>query len=279
LIDWKNNINNQLPNATAADAPSYFAAQRLGGLLEAGRPPVDYTGHSKGGGEVFEALSNTPGSEAFVFNAAGPSPRIDADTRLQIAPRVQAYQVGGEMLNMMQDETDPKKTIENMKWLRGQVDSGLFGTDKAVKITERDNDEILRKASLNEKTAYLFNTTDGQKTSKAALTVLEEKFATDKRSFIAQLDRSIAQNQANLLAGRPVTPFASVLGERRVLGGDPNRSEPGIGALQDHTMENMNAALNKQLSADRAALEAALPKYAPNFKQKVKDCADSSHCD
>ena len=76
-----------------------------------------------------------------------------------------------------------------------------------------------------------------------------------------------------------MTPFASVLGERRVLGGDLSRREPGLGALQDHTMENMNAALNKQLATDRAALEAALPQYAPNFKQKVKDCADSSHCD
>ena len=76
-----------------------------------------------------------------------------------------------------------------------------------------------------------------------------------------------------------MTPFASVLGERRVLGGDLSRREPGLGALQDQTMENMNAALNKQLATDRAALEAALPQYAPNFKQKVKDCADSSHCD
>lgn len=279
LIDWRNNINNQLPNATEADAPSYFAAQRLGGLLEEARPPVDYTGHSKGGGEVFEALSNAPGSEAFVFNAAGPSPRIGAEARLQIAPRVQAYQVGGEMLNLMQDETDPKRTIENMKWLRGQVDSGLFGTAKAVKITERDNDEILRKASLTEKTAYLFNTTDEQKASAATLKALETKFAKDKSNFIAQLDKSIAQNQANLAAGRPVTPFASVLGNRRVLGGDPSRREPGISALQDHTMENMNAALNKQLAADRAALEAELPKHAANFKQKVADCVDSSHCD
>lgn len=142
-----------MPNATAADAPSYFAAGQLGGLLKKGTPPVDYTGHSKGGGEVFEALSNASGSEAFVFNAAGPSPRISEAARLQIAPRVQAYQVGGEMLNLMQDETDPRRTIENMQWLRGQVDSGLMGTDAAVKITERDNNEILLKASLSQKTA------------------------------------------------------------------------------------------------------------------------------
>ena len=114
---------------------------------------------------------------------------------------------------------------------------------------------------------------------QAALKALKDKVCTDKRNFIAQLDKSIAQNQANLAAGRPVTPFASVLGERRVLGGDPSRREPGIGALQDHTMEHMNAALDKQLAADRKALEEALPQYAPNFKQKVKDCADSSHCD
>jgi hypothetical protein len=279
LIDWQNNINNQLPNATADQAPSYFAAKRLGRLLKDGRPPVDYTGHSKGGGEVFEALSSAPDSEAFVFNAAGPSPRIDAETRLQIAPRVQAYQVGGEMLNLMQDETDPARTIDNMKWLRGQVDSGLMGTDKAVKITERDNNEILLKASLSQKTGYAFNTTDEQKKSAAVLKALETKFANDKRNFIAQLDTSIAQHQANLAAGRPVTPFASVLGERRVLGGEPSRREPGIGALQDHTMEHMKAALDKQLVADRKALEEALPLYAPNFKQKVRDCTDWSHCD
>lgn len=279
LIDWKNNINNQLPNATADDAPSYFAARRLGGLLAEGRPPVEYTGHSKGGGEVFEALSNAPASDAYVFNAAGPSPRIDAETRENISRHVQAYQVGGEMLNLMQDETDPKRIIENMKWLRGQVESGLFGTAKAVKITERDNNEILRKASLNEKTAYFFNSTDEQKGAAATLKALETKFAKDKSDFIGQLDKSIAQNQANLAAGRPVTPFASVLGERRVLGGDPNRTEPGLGALQDHTMENMNAALNKQLAADRKALVAALPRYSPNFDQKVKECTESSHCD
>lgn len=279
LIDWQNNINNQVPNATADQAPSYFAAKRLGGLLADGRPPVDFTGHSKGGGEVFEALSNASGSEAFVFNAAGPSPRISDAARLQIAPRVQAYQVGGEMLNLMQDETDPRRTIENMQWLRGQVDSGLAGTANAVKITERDNNEILLKASLSQKTAHAFNTTDEQKKAAAALKALETKFADDKRNFIAQLDTSIAQNQANLAAGRPVTPFASVLGERRVLGGDPSREKVGISALRDHTMENMNEALDKQLVADRKALEESLPLYAPNFKQKVRDCTDWSHCD
>ena len=44
-------------------------------------------------------------------------------------------------------------------------------------------------------------------------------------------------------------------------------------------MENMNAALNKQLAADRKALVAALPRYSPNFDQKVKECTESSHCD
>ena len=67
-----------------------------------------------------------------------------------------------------------------MKWLRGQVENGLYGTAKAVKITERDNNEILRKASLNEKTAYFFNSTDEQKTAAATLKALETKFAKDK---------------------------------------------------------------------------------------------------
>jgi hypothetical protein len=146
LIDWKNNINNQLPNATESDAPSYFAAKKLGKLLKGSQPSIEYTGHSKGGGEVYEALSNSPESEAIVFNATGPSPRIDDETKEEMANRVQNYQVGGEMLSLMQDETDPQKTIENMKWLRGQVRDGIFmGSDLAVKITERDNVTLLEK--------------------------------------------------------------------------------------------------------------------------------------
>ena len=53
LIDWKNNINNHLPDAKREDAPSYFAAKKLGKLLSMSKPPVEYTGHSKGGGKVY----------------------------------------------------------------------------------------------------------------------------------------------------------------------------------------------------------------------------------
>ena len=66
LIDWKNNINNQLSTATVAEAPSYFAAGALGKLLRGSEPPIEVTGHSKGGGEAFEFLAQSNRSAATV---------------------------------------------------------------------------------------------------------------------------------------------------------------------------------------------------------------------
>lgn len=273
LIDWKNNINNQLPSATSETAPSYFAAKRLGMLLKRSNPPVEYTGHSKGGGEVYEALSNSPSSTAIVFNSAGPSPRIEQNNKDHIATKVQAYQVGGEMLNMMQDEKDPAKTIENMKWLRGQVNSGLLGTSKAIKISERDNEEILLKDELKKRTAYTINTTDDEKAAQKKLDDIKKTFEDERKAFIKQLDDQIAENEANLKAGRPVKPFSQALGERRVVGGDVNRTDLGLFAMMDHTMDNMNAALNKQIETDQKEIESAIRHYEPDFDKKLNECS------
>lgn len=280
LIDWQNNINNQLPDATESDAPSYFAAKNLGGLLKDSKPPVEFAGHSKGGGEVYEALSNAPNSIATVFNPAGPSPRISEAAKQNIASRTQNYQVGGEMLNLMQNETDPKKTVENMKWLKGQVDSGLWGTAKAVKITERDNLELLEKQELEKKTGRFFNTTKEEKEAQAQLEKIKEAYEKDRKAFINKLDTQITEKENWLKdkqAGKPVPewtpPFAKSLGDPRILGGDPDRDSPGIGGLLDHTMDNMNAALKDQIKTDRKALETQVRKLEPNFDKKLNDCS------
>lgn len=285
LIDWKNNINNQLPNATESDAPSYFAANNLGGLLKNGKPAVEYVGHSKGGGEVYEALSNSPKSLATVFNAAGPSPRISEAARNQIAGRTQNYQVGGEMLNLMQNETEPEKTIANMRWLRKQVDDGITGDPfaSAVEITERDNLTALEKAALGKKTGYIYNWSAEAKAAQARLDELEKNYKDERQAFISQLDEQIGAKQKWLddkRAGKEVPPwlppFAKSLGNLRVLGGSPDRNEPGLGALSDHTMKSMNAALKKQIDSDHKALQQAAQKLDPNFDKKVRECSSGA---
>lgn len=280
LIDWKNNINNQLPDATERDAPSYFAAKNLGGLLKNSKPAVEFTGHSKGGGEVYEALSNAPNSIAIVFNPAGPSPRITDVAKSNIAQRTQNYQVGGEMLNLMQNETNPETTIENMKWLRNQVDKGLYKSAKAVKITERDNDTIKEKEELEKKTGYIFNSSDEEKAAKAKLDKIEADYKRERQAFINQLDTKIAEKEAWLNqrnAGRVVPnwtpPFARSLGEERIVGGDPDRSgTPNIGALSDHTMVNMNEALKGQIAKDHKEIEKTVRGLDPNFNKKLNVC-------
>jgi hypothetical protein len=286
LIDWQNNINNQLPSATESDAPSYFAAKKLGGLLKKSNPPVEYVGHSKGGGEVYEAMSNSPNSIATVFNAAGPSPRISEVAKENIAKRTQNYQVGGEMLNMMQDETNPAKSINNMKWLRDQVNDGLFGTlDAAVKITERDNLTIAEKKELKKHTGYFFNNNADEKAAQSKLDKIDADYQKDRAAFIKKLDEQIADKETWLKAknaGKKVPawtpPFAKSLGEKRVVGGDPNRESvdsgfTGTGALSDHTMVNMNKALEKQIETDHKEIEKAVRLRDPNFDKKLKDCS------
>jgi hypothetical protein len=288
LIDWQNNINNQLPDAKPEDAPSYFAAKNLGKLLKNSKPPVEYAGHSKGGGEVYEALSNSPNSLATVFNAAGPSPRINQVTKDNIAQRTQNYQVGGEMLNLMQDETDPEKTIKNMKWLKKQVNDGLgiYGiNDKAVHITERDNLTIEEKNELKKKTGYFYNSTDEEKAAQAKLDKIEEDYKKEREAFIKKLDDQIAEKEkwlSDKKVGKKVSdwtpPFAKSLGEKRVVGGDPNRKSvdsgaTGTAALSDHTMVNMNAALEKQIKNDHKEIENAIRRNDPNFDKKLKNCS------
>ncbi|WP_069470242.1 Mbeg1-like protein [Candidatus Marithrix sp. Canyon 246] len=285
LIDWKNNINNQLPDAKKEDAPSYFAAKKLGGLLKTSNPQVEYTGHSKGGGEVYEALSNSPNSVATVFNAAGPSPRINSVTKNHIAARTQNYQVGGEMLNLMQDETDPEKTIENMKWLKKQVNDGLLGTALAVKITELDNTTIAKKEVQEKRTALFFNTTDDEKKAQTKLNCIEKKYKDERKEFMNKLDKNIESREEWLKdkkAGKKVEdwvpPFSATLGERRVVGGDSTRESvssgfTGTAALSDHKMENMNEALEDQIETDHKDIEEAVRQYDPNFDKKLKKCS------
>ncbi len=287
LIDWQNNINNQLPNAKEGDAPSYFAAKKLGSLLQDSKPPVEYAGHSKGGGEVYEAMSNAPNSIATVFNSAGPSPRISEAAKNNIAQRTQNYQVGGEMLNLMQDETSPEKTIENMKWLKKQVNDGLgiWGhKDDAVHIIERDNLTIEEKKELKKKTGYFYNSTE-KKAAQAKLDKIEEDYKKEREAFIKKLDSQIAEKEkwlSDKKAGKNVPawtpPFAKSLGEKRVIGGDPDRESvdsgaTGTAALSDHTMDNMNAALKKQIKNDRKEIEKAVRQQYPNFDKKLKKCS------
>ena len=282
LIDWKNNINNQLPDATESDAPSYFAAKKLGKALKNSKPPVEYAGHSKGGGEVCEALSNSTHSKATIFNSAGPSPRISDKTKTHIEKRTQHYQVGGEMLNLIQDETEPERTIKNMIWLRNQLKDGFWGTAAAMKITERDKVEIAQKKALNKRIGLL-KFGDDEKAAKEELKNIKQKYDKDRDDFINKLNELIQEKEQWLKdrnAGTEVddweSPFAEALGERRVLGGSPERDSVEIGAASDHTMSSMNKALEKQIKADRKEIEEKILQYEPDFNKKIEDCSSGN---
>jgi hypothetical protein len=75
-----------------------------------------------------------------------------------------------------------------------------------------------------------------------------------------------------------VSPFSVTLGERRVVGGDSTRESVssgiiGTAALSDHTMDNMNKALENQINTDHKDIEEAVRQYDPNFDKKLKVCS------
>lgn len=109
---------------------------------------------------------------------------------------------------------------------------------------------------------------------------MNERFNAERDKFIAEMDENIRERERWLaanLAGEDVPawspPFAKSLGERRILGGDPNRKNTAAGALLDHTMGNMHDALDEQINTERRSLEKTVRQSDPNFYNKLNNCS------
>jgi hypothetical protein len=221
LADWQTNIDN----GRGDDTKQYAAARELAKTLAENGIPFDIAGHSKGGGMATEAGLVAGEQRVWTFNSAGlhgnSLQRTGASNFADVAGRTEAFHTEGDFLTMLQEESDPSRQIKDAEYLRKSLDGSWYKFDP-IKITEADN--------------------TGKDVDK-----------DDKKAFIKELDRLIADAKKKQKEKKEFDLFPSAIGKKHSLG-DSGITEPGLRALNRHTMSSVISDLEKGKRASQDSL-------------------------
>jgi type VI secretion system secreted protein VgrG len=274
LVDWKTNIDN----GNGKDTKQYLEMRTLAGTLSAKGVPFNLAGYSKGGGLAQEAGLVDPQSKIYVFNSAGLSDvsltRTGNTSFNSLAQRTQSFSADGDFLTYMNNTTDPTQQIANAQYLRNQLEGSFLPPNPisidyrnpATLAAENEQKDALRLVS---QISAAGGTPPDDLIAKA-MTNPDPTFASDKQSFLKQLDNMIANAKQQVAHGQTLRLFPPVRTSnqetipdsstwigRRLGANDPG---PSLGKLYQHKMDNVLSSMEDVAKKDRKAMQDFLKK-------------------
>ena len=240
LVDWQANTRNGL----GEDTPQYRAMRGLTRKLAANDQVFDIAGYSKGGGLAQEGALVSAQSQVRLFNSAGVPDAALARTGQadfdDLTSRTRLFSADGEFLTFMNTTTDPGQEIINAHFLRQE----LAGEGSWI-------------APIDISTA-----------SPATRGRASPAFAAQKAAYLRELDEHIDDMQAAYDTGGTVSGFPPVRASSketiadsstwigRALGADSD--QPSLGKLNQHKMQVVLGAMERDVKNDRAQLQEFL---------------------
>ena len=217
LVDWQTNTRN----GDGKDTKQYSAMRNLSRCLSKNKVGYDIAGYSKGGGLAQEAALVNPSAKAFVFNSAGVPDaalqRTGNSDFSSLESRTISFSAQDDFLTYMNDTKDPGKQIDNVKFLRLELEGKNRSAIDPMKIDHRN------PALPDAKN--------------------DQSFQKDLTNYYKELDDKIERMKADQAAGRPVNAFPPVrAGLRETLPGqsfDSKAEGPNLGKLMQHQMKNV----------------------------------------
>ena len=240
LADWQANIRNGL----GVDTPQYKAMRKLTSRLSANDQVFDIAGYSKGGGLAQEAGLMSALSQVRVFNSAGLADASLARTGQSdfesLTARTRLFSSDGDFLTFMNNTTDPGQNIINARFLRTE----LAGEGSLL-------------APIDIKTA-----------NPAMRGRSDPAFAAQKAAYMKELDEHIDSMQTSYDTGGSVAGFPPVRAASRETIADSatwignllkaDNDQPNLGKLNQHKMQVVLAAMDRDVNADRQQMQAFL---------------------
>jgi hypothetical protein len=237
LVDWQANTRNGL----GLDTPQYKAMRGLTRTLAANDQVFDIAGYSKGGGLAQEGGLLSKLSQVRVFNSAGLSDaslgrtgQTDFDS---LVSRTRLFSADGDFLTYMNSTTDPGQNIINARFLRT---------------------ELAGKGSL-------LAPIDIRTTNPATRGLPDPTLATRKAAYLHELDEHIETMQSAYDSGGEVPGFPPVRAASKETIADSatwignllnaGDGQPNLGKLNQHKMQVVLGALEKDVNDDRQQLQ------------------------
>jgi hypothetical protein len=242
LVDWQANTRN----GVGLDTPQYKAMRGLTRTLAANDQVFDIAGYSKGGGLAQEGGLLSALSQVRVFNSAGLSEASLARTGQtdfdSLVSRTRLFSADGDFLTYMNSTTDPGQNIINARFLRTE----LAGEGGLV-------------APINIKT-----------TNPATRGLPDPTLAVQKAAYLRELDDHIEAMQAAYDSGGDVPGFPPVRAASKETIADSTtwignllkagNDQPNLGKLNQHKMQVVLGAMERDVSDDRQRLQDFLRK-------------------
>lgn len=239
LVDWQTNTRN----GDGRDSDQYAQMRRLSRRLSAAGVDFNVAGYSKGGGLAQEAALVNPNAQAFVFNSAGlhenSIARTGATDFSSLESRCHAFSSEAEFLTYMNETTDPTQQLENLRFLRRELEGENRWLVDPMEIDHRNPAQP-----------------DGGR---------DGRFADDLEEYFAELDETIQGFERDYAAGRSIRSFPPVrAGISEVVPDSMSRvgwaagarnPGPNLGKLAQHLMPNVLNPMERQLEADRTTLQ------------------------
>jgi len=237
LVDWQANTRN----GVGLDTPQYKAMRGLTRTLAANDQVFDIAGYSKGGGLAQEGGLLSALSQVRVFNSAGLSEASLARTGQtdfdSLASRTRLFSADGDFLTYMNSTSDPGQNIINARFLRTE----LAGEGSLV-------------APINIKT-----------TNPATRGLADPTLAVQKAAYLRELDDHIEAMQAAYDSGGDVPGFPPVRAASKETIADcttwignllkAGNDQPNLGKLNQHKMQVVLGAMERDVSDDRQRLQ------------------------
>jgi hypothetical protein len=242
LVDWQANTRNGM----GLDTPQYKAMRGLTRTLAANDQVFDIAGYSKGGGLAQEGGLLSAPSQIRVFNSAGLSDASLARTGqtdfASLASRTRLFSADGDFLTYMNNTADPGQNIINARFLRTE----LAGEGSLV-------------APIDIKTA-----------NPATRGLADPTLAVQKAAYLRELDEHIERMQAAYDSGAEVPGFPPVRAASKETIADSatwvgnllnaGNDQPNLGKLNQHKMQVVLGAMERDVSDDRQQLQQFLRK-------------------
>jgi hypothetical protein len=237
LVDWQANTRNGL----GEDTPQYKTMRKLTSRLAANDQVFDIAGYSKGGGLAQEGGLMSALSQVRVFNSAGLADVSLARTGQinfdDLTSKTRLFSSEDDFLTFMNDTTDPGQNIINARFLRTELagEGSLLGP-------------------INIKTA-----------NPAMRGRVDPAFTAQKAAYMKELDDQIDGMQTAYDTGGAVAGFPPVrAGSRETIADtatwmgnllNAGNDQPNLGKLNQHKMQVVLNAMEKDTNADRRRMQ------------------------
>ena len=233
LVDWQTNTRNGEGKYT----DQYSAMRKLSFRLTNNDVSFDLAGYSKGGGLAQEAALFNPTAKAFVFNSAGiPDVSVGRNGNLDIRSldsRTTSFSAENDFLTYMNNTKDPNMQVENVKFLKRELEGKNRYLVTPMKIDHR-NPEL--SSAKNDPT-----------------------FKDELGDYLTELDDKIKGMEANVASGRTVYAFPPVrAGQQETINGSSLNSGsegPNLGKLAQHQTKNVLDPMEKTMKDDKQTLK------------------------